>query len=62
MAFKPAVQAAEAVKKQAQKRRLCWLNANTVKGARAVHTVSWSSLLHKLPGTTCHACKKQHHA
>ena len=59
---KPAAQAAEAVKKQVQKRRLYWLNANTVKGARVVHTVSWSSLLHKLPGTPCHACKKQHHA
>ena len=28
---KPAAQAAEAVKKQVQKRKLYWLNANTVK-------------------------------
>ena len=52
---KPAAQAAEAVKEQVQKWKLYWLNALTVKGARVVHTVSWSSLLHKLPSTPCHA-------
>ena len=49
VATKPAAQAAVAVKNQVQQWKLHWLNANTVKGVRLVHTVSLSSLLHQLP-------------
>ena len=48
VATKPAAQAAVAVKTQVQKWKFNWLNANTAKGARLVHTASLSLLLHKL--------------
>ena len=37
VATKPAAQAAVAVKKEVQRCKLYWLNANTVKGAQVVH-------------------------
>ena len=60
VATKPAAQAAVAVKNQVQRWKLYWLNANTVKGVRLVHTGSWSPSLHKRPVTLGRSCKKQH--
>ena len=60
VATKPSAQAVEALKSQVQRWKLYWLNANTVKGVRLVHTGSLSSLLHKRPVTLGRSCKKQH--
>jgi hypothetical protein len=60
VATKPAAQASVAVKNQVQQWKLYWLNANTVKGVRLVHTGRWSPSLHKRPVTLRRSCKKKH--